>query len=154
MAYIYMTFDFGTDEERAQQARHKLEMWKQAFRLDKRLLYRFERSGADGASPEDAELADQPAGKTAKTGKRRKPAAAKGKEKVAAEDAGEKAAAKATGTVRLHLRLAFSEHEKMTEERWVKRIPSEGPFKDAAPETVKSGDPRFTEAESKFDSLE
>ena len=45
MAHIYMQFDFATDEEKAQLARHKLEVWKQAFRLDKKLLYKFERSG-------------------------------------------------------------------------------------------------------------
>src|SRR5271165_3028785 len=45
MAHIYMQFDFSSDEEKAQLARHKLEVWKQAFRLDKKLLYRFERSG-------------------------------------------------------------------------------------------------------------
>ena len=49
MAHIYMSFDFGTDEEKAQLARHKLEMWKQAFRLDKKLLYKFERPGGEGS---------------------------------------------------------------------------------------------------------
>jgi hypothetical protein len=37
-----------------------------------------------------------------------------------------------TGPVKLHLRLAFSGHEKMTEERWLKRIPTEEPFKGAS----------------------
>jgi len=149
MAHIYMTFDFGTDEERAQQARHKLEMWKQAFRLDKRLLYRFERSGADGAAPEEG-AAEAGAGKPAKSAKGRKPAAGKGKSKPAADEAAEKA----TGTVRLRLRLAFSGHERMTEERWLKRIPSEEPFKEAAQETLQGDDPGFADAEAKFDSLE
>jgi len=40
MPHIYMQFDFGKDEEKAQLARHKLEVWKQAFRLDKKLLYK------------------------------------------------------------------------------------------------------------------
>jgi len=40
MAHSYIKLDFGTDEEKAQQARHKLDGWKQAFRLDKRLLYK------------------------------------------------------------------------------------------------------------------
>ena len=43
MAHIYLVFDFASDEEKAQLARHKLETWKQAFRLDKRLVYKFER---------------------------------------------------------------------------------------------------------------
>ena len=57
MAHIYMSFDFGTDEEKAQLARHKLEMWRQAFRLDKKLLYKFERTGpeAHSAAPVAAE---------------------------------------------------------------------------------------------------
>ena len=38
MAHIYLVFDFASDEEKAQLARHKLETWKQAFRLDKRLM--------------------------------------------------------------------------------------------------------------------
>jgi hypothetical protein len=43
MAHSYIKLDFGTDEEKAQQARHKLDGWKQAFRLDKRLLYKLDR---------------------------------------------------------------------------------------------------------------
>src|SRR5260370_34120884 len=31
MAHSYIRLDFGTDEEKAQQARHKLDGWKQAF---------------------------------------------------------------------------------------------------------------------------
>jgi hypothetical protein len=56
MPHIYMHFDFGKDEEKAQLARHKLETWKQAFRLDKKLLYKFEREtdGAPDAEPEAA----------------------------------------------------------------------------------------------------
>src|SRR5216684_3113900 len=42
MAHSYIRFDFGTDEEKAQQARHKLDGWRQAFRLDKRLLYKLD----------------------------------------------------------------------------------------------------------------
>src|SRR5271170_5933746 len=43
MAHTYMKFDFGSDEETAQQARHKLDVWKQAFRLDKKLQYKLDR---------------------------------------------------------------------------------------------------------------
>ena len=53
MAHIYLTFDFAKDEEKAQQARHKLEGWKQAFRLDKKLLYKVERIAA--ATPADGD---------------------------------------------------------------------------------------------------
>jgi hypothetical protein len=43
MAQSYLIFDFGTNEEAAQQARHKLEGWRHAFRLDRKLTYKFER---------------------------------------------------------------------------------------------------------------
>ena len=156
MAHIYMTFDFGSDEEKAQQARHKLESWKQAFRLDKKLLYKFERSGmedaaAAGESPEE-EKEEKPTkgGKGAKAGKTKaksEPATAKAKESA-------KDAPKESGNVKLYLRLALSNHEKMTEERLVKRIPSEEPFSEANPKMVKVGGAGFGDVEAKFESLE
>src|SRR6266852_1465593 len=53
MAQTYLLFDFGPDEEKVQQARHKLESWKQAFRLDKKLQYKLEREPS--AAPGNAE---------------------------------------------------------------------------------------------------
>jgi hypothetical protein len=157
MAHIYMTFDFGTDEEKAQQARHKLDGWKQAFRLDKKLIYKFERATpeGDGASAADAASAKKEAAKAEKPAKGGKAAmGGSAKAKAAKETKEEKSeAAAAAGPVKLHLRLAFSGHEKMTEERWLKRIPTEEPFKDAEPETVKTGDTAFAEIEGKFEGL-
>ena len=151
MAHIYMSFDFGTDEEKAQLARHKLEMWKQAFRLDKKLLYKFERTGPD-ARPA-APVAEDKSEKLAKADKSGKPAkVTKGKAK--AELAPEKKAATAAGPVKLHLRLGFSGHEKMTEERLVKRIPGEEPFKDAYPSVIRQGEPGFDETAAVFDALD
>src|SRR5713226_3359821 len=49
MAHSYIRFDFGMDEEKAQQARHKLDGWKQAFRLDKKLLYKLDRPESTAA---------------------------------------------------------------------------------------------------------
>jgi len=157
MAHIYMTFDFGTDEEKAQQARHKLDGWKQAFRLDKKLLYKFERATpeGDGANAAEAAPAKKEAAKAEKPAKGSK--AGKGgsaKAKASKEDERKPEAAVPTGPVKLHLRLAFSGHEKMTEERWLKRIPTEEPFKDAEPETVKTGEAGFAEIEGKFEGLE
>jgi len=43
-----------SDEEKVQQARHKLESWKQAFRLDKKLQYKLEREQADAPSESGA----------------------------------------------------------------------------------------------------
>ena len=59
MAHTYLLFDFGTDEEKAQLARHKLEGWKQAFRLDKKLQYKLER--AEDESKAEPEQAHKPA---------------------------------------------------------------------------------------------
>ncbi len=43
MAQSYLIFDFGTNEEAAQQARHRIEGWKQAFRLGEKMQLKFER---------------------------------------------------------------------------------------------------------------
>lgn len=143
MAHIYLTFDFATDEEKAQQARHKLDGWKQAFRLDKKLLYKFERS--DGAGAGDP----QPEGpeKLEKAGKDAKSKAASKKEKADGE-------ATPPSHTKLYLRLAFSNHEKLTEQRWVDRIPAEEPFKAASPVTIRQGEPEFEGVESRFEELD
>src|ERR1051325_1808573 len=78
MAHIYLTFDFGNDEEKAQQARHKLESWKQAFRLDKKMLFKFDRK-------EDGVPATAAPAETAEKEKPAKAATAKGAEAAIAE---------------------------------------------------------------------
>ncbi|HKW62445.1 MAG TPA: hypothetical protein VJN89_07875 [Candidatus Acidoferrum sp.] len=155
---IYIRFDFGTDEEKAQQARHKLEGWRQAFRLDKRVQYKMDR-------PEGATSADAPA----KPGPAEKPAAtAKGKEKPAAK-ASAKAAGKsgeaaskasvakpdgtADGKVGLLVRLYFSPHEKLSEQRWLARIPAEEPFKSASPKVINHDDPEFDATDQQFEAI-
>ncbi len=141
MAHIYMLFEFANDEEKVQQARHKLETWKQAFRLDKKLLYKLERSAAvpDG----DA--------KPAKTEKAEK--AAKGKNKAAAKTETQEPPA-SNEDIRLLVRLGFSGHEKLSEERWVQRIPAEEPFRDASPVVVKPGEAKFDDTEKQFEELD
>lgn len=143
MAHIYMQFDFGKDEEKAQVARHKLETWKQAFRLDKKLLYKFERS-ADGAPAAEAAATPVPA-KLEKSKTKGKAKAAPKEEPAAAPAPSEK--------VKLLLRLAFSSHEKLSEQRWVQRIPTEEPFQAAMPVVLKPGDARFSEIEKQFEDL-
>ena len=151
MAHIYFSFDFGTDEEKAQQARHKLEMWKQAFRLDKKMLYKFERE-SDGEAPADGAEKSEETEKAANRAKTSKAAKSKshGKKKEDADGQGDAP----TGNVKLYLRLAFSGHEKMTEERLLKKIPSEEPFSELSPKAVKDQDAEFGELEAKFDSLD
>jgi hypothetical protein len=142
MAHIYMQFDFASDEEKAQLARHKLEVWKQAFRLDKKLLYKFERSGETG-SAEDSEVA--------------KPETSKAKSHVkpkSAQKASKRDESKDGGNVHLLVRLGFSGHEKLSEHRWVERIPTEEPFVSASPVTVKPDDTQFADFQKRFENLE
>ena len=151
MAHIYIRFDFGTDEEKAQQARHKLDGWKQAFRLDKRLLYkldRLENAPAEAPAKPDAEEKGGAAAKSkGKTAEKPKGKAA-GK---ASETAAEKPAV--NGKVGLLVRLYFSSHEKLSEQRWLTRIPSEEPFKSASPKIVHQDDKEFDATDKQFESL-
>src|SRR6266568_813132 len=122
MAHIYIRFDFGTDEEKAQQARHKLDGWKQAFRPDKRLLYKLDRpESATVEASAKPEAAEQPA--------------------------------PANGKVGLLIRLYFSSYEKLSEQRWLDRIPSEDPFKGASPKIIHQSDPEFESTDKQFESL-
>jgi hypothetical protein len=163
MAHIYMSFDFGTDEEKAQLARHKLEMWKQAFRLDKKMLYKFERTAVDGAvgtSGEEAGLNPGPtksAEKSAEKSTTKKEAVKTGKSGKATkskEKAEPEKAAAPSGNVKLHLRLAMPAHERITEERFLQKFPAEELFNSASPVLVRQGQPGFAEADAVFESLE
>jgi hypothetical protein len=147
MAHTYLLFDFGTDEEKAQLARQKLERWKQAFRLDKKLQYKLER-------PEDeAKDAPEHAHEAAEKPKAEKPKAkSKAKHKSKDTDASEETPA-ANGKVNLLVRLYFSGHEKLTEQRWLDRIPSEEPFKEASPRLIRHGEEQFEEVDKQFESL-
>ncbi len=138
MAHIYLLFAFANDEEKAQQARHKLETWKQAFRLDQKLLYKLERTEAAGTEGE---------AKPAKTEK------AEGKSKAAVKEQ-ESATPASNEDIRLLVRLGFSGHEKLSEERWLQRIPSEEPFRDASPVVVKPGEDEFEATEKQFEELD
>jgi hypothetical protein len=144
MSHIYIKLDFGTDEEKAQQARHKLDGWKQAFRLDKRLLYKLDRPESGSAETSlklERNETPAPAGKP-KTKEKTKPAAA------------EKSPAPANGKVSLLVRLYFSSHEKLSEQRWVARIPAEEPFKSASLKIIHQSDPEFEKADQQFESLD
>ena len=137
MPHTYIQFDFAKDEEKAQLARHKLEGWKQAYRLDKKLLFKFERIAP--APPEEA----------AKPGASEKPE----KSKQKAIDKPESPAAASSETFKLLVRLDFSNHEKLSGQRWLDRIPSEEPFQGASPTVVKPADARFPDTEKHFDDL-
>lgn len=138
MAQSIFIFDFGTNEEAAQQARHKIEGWKQGFRLGNKMTLKFDREDiATGEEGED----DAPA-----------KAAKKSAEKKAAEKKGD--AAEGATRVRVLVRLDFSDHEKLSHQRWLDRIPAEEPFKSAKAETVRSGDPEHPKVAERFDLLD
>jgi hypothetical protein len=130
MHNTFLVFDFGANEEAAQQARHKLEGWRQAFRLDKKLQFKFDRgeAGADGDATKAEKL--------------------KAKDKTKSAEA-----AAAKGDVKLLVRLYFSGHEKLSHQRWVDQIPSEEPFKGASPKFVRQDEPGFGSIEEKFQNL-
>ena len=150
MAHIYLLFDFARDEEKAQQARHKLEGWKQAFRLDKKLLYKLERTGRAASTDGEAKPAKAEKGPA-------KPEKGKGKGKAAAKaeatPKAEPAPAPPSEDIKLLIRLDFSGHEKLSAQRWVQRIPAEEPFQGASPKVVKAGDETFEATEKQFDEL-
>ena len=135
MAHSYLVFDFGTDEETAQQARHKIEAWKQGFRLGNKMLLKFERA--------EAETGEAPAGEAKTSG-------ASAKKKASAKsDKGE-----SCSNIRVLVRLDFSEHEKLSQQRWLDRIPSEDPFKSAECEIIRQPDAEFEKTDELFESLD
>jgi hypothetical protein len=140
MAHTYIRFDFGTDEEKAQAARHKLEVWKQAFRLDKKLQFKLDRPESTG----DAVVTEAKESEEFKSG---------GKSKLGAKGtkAEEKKPVQAKEKVGLIVRLYFSSHEKLSEQRWITRIPSEEPFKSASPKVIGQADAEFEAADKQFE---
>jgi hypothetical protein len=135
MAQSILIFDFGTNEDAAQQARHKVEGWKQGFRLGNKMLLKFDREElpAEGDGAADA-TAKKAAGKKPKSGETKE--------------------ASNAGRVQLLLRLDFSDHEKLSHQRWLDRIPNEEPFKSAKGETIRTGDPEFPKTAERFEALD
>ena len=151
MAQTLMIFDFGTNEEAAQQARHKIEGWKQGFRLGDKMVVKFEREElAEAVGAEDGEEASE-AGAEKKTAKAHK--GKKAKEPKHAKKAEEKEN-EAGGRVRVLVRLGFSDHEKLSQQRWLDRIPTEEPFKSVKGETIRHSDPEFEKSAELFESLD
>jgi hypothetical protein len=122
MAHSYLIFDFGKDEETAQHARHKVESWKQGFRLGNKLTIKFEREEPEeenAAAEENAEAsAKHPAekhsaaskhGGEGKRGGKKKSSAKRAKAAEGVEDEEEPNA-----NVRVIVRLDFSDHEKLS----------------------------------------
>jgi hypothetical protein len=109
MAQSYIVFDFGGNEDSSQQARYRLDHWRQTFHLTKKLDYKFERKSAEKKGDSDQ--------------------------------------------IRVLIRLDFSDHEKLSHQRWVERIPVEPPFKGTPVKITKAGDPDYADTKKLFDDL-
>jgi hypothetical protein len=142
MAHSYLIFDFGKNEETAQQARHKVESWKQGFRLGNKLSIKFEREEAEEEDAEAAELKTEE-GKHAK----KKKSSAKGAKDTNTDDD------ESNANVRVIVRLDFSDHEKLSLQRWLDRIPTEEPFKSVEVTIIRQGDPEFGKTNELFETL-
>ena|SRR5487761_47578 len=125
MAQTFLIFDFGTDEDAAQEARHCIEGWKQGFRLGKKIEFKFERQ-----SSEEGEESDD----DAKPERKRK-------------ESGE------GEPVRMIVRLDFSNHEKNLAQTWVERIPADEAFKSAKGEVIRANEAGFEKTREHFESL-
>jgi len=141
MAHTYIRFDFGTDEEKAQQARHKLDGWRQAFRLDKRVQYKMDRpESAVVETVSKPEAVEKPAPATKSKAKPAAKTTAKAAEK-SSEPAAEKPAAAMDGKVGLLVRLYFSSYEKLSEQRWP-RSRSRVPLRRSSTSTIRNSKPQ------------
>lgn len=128
MAHTFLIFDFGMDEEAAQQARHRIDGWKQGFRLGNKLQFKFERKSPE--KNEDPEAKDE--------------TKHKGKKKESEEPE----------PVRLLVRLDFSNYEKHLAQSWIERIPGDDAFKSVKGEVIRHSDPAFEKTSELFDSLD
>jgi len=153
MAHSYIRFDFGTDEEKAQQARHKLDGWRQAFRLDKKLQYKLDRPDSAGVETVSKPEPDAKAAAEKSKGKATEKTKGKAASVKSSTSAAEKPGAASNGRVGLLVRLYFSSHEKLSEQRWLDRIPSEEPFKSASPRVIHHGDAEFETTDKQFETL-
>jgi hypothetical protein len=150
MAYSFLVFDFGGDEDAAQQARHRIEGWRQGFRLDKKLQLKFERKELEAKQ----ETAAEPSPKASKGSSKAK-GASKTKAKSAGKTNAESGSSPASAAeIRMIVRLDFSDHEKLSHQRWLDRIPTEEPFSAAKPKVIRPGGPEFTTTEELYDSLD
>jgi hypothetical protein len=146
MAQSYLIFDFGSNEEAAEQARRTIERWKQAFRLGKKVMMKFDRS-----SPDDGGGSRVEAGSGQNAGASEQP----GQQEAGAPhdrdtSDGSNADQTTADQITLIVRLEFSDHERLSHQRWLARIPAEQPFKDAHPKAIASGDPEFATVVEQF----
>ncbi|MGD0908776.1 MAG: hypothetical protein ABSA96_14430 [Candidatus Acidiferrales bacterium] len=150
MAYSFLVFNFGGNEDVAQQARHKVDAWKQGFRLDKKLQLKFDRKEPEAEQEAEPNLSAKEIDEGSKS---------KGKSKTKSKrevDAGPGTTSipESPSEIRLIVRLDFSDHEKLSHQRWLDRIPQEEPFKTAKARIVRPGDSEFEKTSDFYDSLD
>jgi hypothetical protein len=153
MAHTYMVFEFP-NEEKAQQARHKLEGWKQAFRLDKKLQVKFDRGDEVTSETEESAAAEAEPEHEEKKGAKSKPSGKGSKSAKSKKSDDSEEASADSGPVKLFVRLYFSGHEKITEKQWLDRIPADELFKVAHPHVIHQKDAAFDDTVQEFDTLE
>src|SRR6202011_4597823 len=112
------------------------------------LQYKLERPEEVDAE-EDSASADAAAG--AKEAEKHK---SKSKSKPSKKPGRTEGGSEGNGTVSLLVRLYFSNHEKLSEQRWLDRIPTEEPFKSASPKVLRQGEAGFEEALKQFSDLD
>jgi hypothetical protein len=153
MAQSILIFDFGTNEEAAQLARHKVEAWQQGSRLGKKILLKFDReeSSVGTNQGEVAASLEEPLAKaTVKSNKK----SVKANDAHPANSAnGPSDDSSSAANVRLVIRLDFSDHEKLTQQRWLDRFAAEEPFKSTKGETIRQGNPAYARTSELFESL-
>ncbi|MFZ0334534.1 MAG: hypothetical protein WAN10_19035 [Candidatus Acidiferrales bacterium] len=137
MARAFLLFNFGSDEEAAQKARHRIDAWKQAFRLGSKVQFKLERQTPAASGDSEGSQGREPKGKGG--------AAAKPKNTLDAET---------PERIRLLIRLDFSAHEKNLFQTWLDRIPAEEPFKSVKPEAIQRDAGNFEQISELFDSLD
>jgi hypothetical protein len=71
---------------------------------------------------------------------------AKGKKSESAPD-GDK-----QGAIVMIVQLDFSDHEKLSHQRWLERIPADPAFKDAHPKVIRGGDAEFESTAERFET--
>ena len=151
MAHSFLIFNFGGNEDAAQQARHRIEGWKQGFRLDKKLQVKFERKEPEAKSDSTPVEPSKATAKPAAKGKAKPGGKSKSKRD---SDSHKDSTTGDPGQIRLIVRLDFSDHEKLSHQRWVERIPTDDLFKVASPQVIRAGEPAFKSTSDLFDSLD
>jgi hypothetical protein len=151
MAHSFVICDFESNEEAAQQGRLRIDAWKQGYRLDKKMQVKFERKEQEAKAVTETSAAPAKGAKSAAKTKGKAGAKSKaGKETPSKDETG----AEKNENIRLIVRLDFSDHEKLSHQRWIERIPTEEPFKATNPKIVRAGEPEFKPTSDLFDSLD